>query len=669
VPPNRATDPGLADAVVVLAGTGRHRQESGLEAVPAIGRTLADLKRVLIARCEVARDNVTVVDPADPAALGDALEDAVQRASGPLVFYFAGHGLVSEDGRLHLATRRTVVGRDYTALPYDVVRRRLRDSRSPLRIVVLDCCFAGRAIDVLGPADEAAAVADIDGVVVLASAGREELALAPAGAAHTIFSGALIKLLTEGDPDGPELFTLDSVVRFLRAAMKRAGYPAPRYARTGQVGELTLTTNPLRQPTPAAPARPEPPAVTSRAGRWQVAVGLVGALGMVLAMLSGAGPGATGPDPLVIMARDGDVDHKLIALWNASHDQQVRVLGVPGGREDAYQRMVGLVQSGAQAVDVYQLDVTDTAEFAEEEHLIPLPGPPPDLEGFLQNPLRTCRYGGQLWALPFSTDAGLLYYRTDLVKKVPDSLDGISAETARVAAAPVAGRAGVEAGYVGQLGEGERRTVNALEAVWAAGGVGLTEDGRIDLRSAEARAGLSWLLRESRGPAMPVVLPGAMTADEGEATRAFVSGRTLFMRNWSVPGRDLGAHPVRVERLPGPSVLGGQNLVVARTSTRPLEARELIDFLTSSAVAGVMFERRSGVTARVEAYAARETHRLHPQAGTVRAAIEEARLRPVTPRYRLVSEVFGEFVRRLSTGHGPVTEAEVRRLEAALRVR
>jgi hypothetical protein len=53
----------------------------------------------------VARDNVTVVDPADPAALGDALEDAVQRASGPLVFYFAGHGLVSEDGRLHLATR------------------------------------------------------------------------------------------------------------------------------------------------------------------------------------------------------------------------------------------------------------------------------------------------------------------------------------------------------------------------------------------------------------------------------------------------------------------------------------------------------------------------------------------------------------------------------------
>ena len=592
MPLSSAPDLDLADAVVVLAGTGRHRPESGLAAVPAVRRTLAELKRVLVSRCRVAPANVVIVDPADPAALGDALEDAVQRAAGPLVFYFVGHGLVNEDGRLHLATRRTVVGRDYTALAYDSVRRRLRDSRSPLRIVILDCCFAGRAIDVLSPADDVAAVTDIDGVSVLASAGREELALAPADAEHTVFSGALLTLLTEGDPHGPELITLDSAVRYLRGAMRKSGYPAPRYARTGRVGELTVTTNPGWRPAPALPAAAVPDeasAPRARAGRRQVVVGLIGMLAMVLATLSAATL-AGAPAPLVVMARADDIDDRLVRLWNAGHEQQVNVLALSGGATDAHRQMIGHAVSRPGAVDIYQLDVTATAEFAENGYITELPGPPPGAGTFLVNPLQTCRYGGRLWALPFTTDAG-----------------------------PARSR------IAGRPGDSESSTVDAMEAVWAAGGDVVAADNRVDLQSPEARAGLRRLARA------PVV-------------------------------RD-------VTTLPGPRALAGQNLAVASTSTQPLAARELIDFLTSPEIAELTFARLSGAPAVAAVYSSHDIQAQYPYASALAESIGRARVRPITPHYRQFSRAFGEVVADAVKRDGKVTDAQVRELEAILRGR
>jgi Mg-chelatase subunit ChlD len=263
---------GLADAVVLLVGTGDHRRGSGLRPVPAVRTSIDDLRWALIARCGVDPGAIISIDPANPFEFGEAIADAVETAAGPLVFYFVGHGLVSRRGALHLATRETRVGRDHTALAYDTVREYLRDSGSPVRLVVLDCCFSGRAVDVLGSVDDPAPATDIDGVYVLTSAGRDELALAPEGARHTVFTGALITLLTEGDPAGKDRITLDSAVDYLERRMLAASYPRPRYTRTGRVGELFLTDNAARSPVPLpAPALVESAARRSRGG-WFAAL-------------------------------------------------------------------------------------------------------------------------------------------------------------------------------------------------------------------------------------------------------------------------------------------------------------------------------------------------------------------------------------------------------------
>jgi WD40 repeat protein len=258
---------GFTEARVLLLGTGAHASGSSLADLPAVAGTLADLKQVLVGRCGLPAAAVRVErDPATPVELGDAVAAEAGRAEGLLVVYYVGHGLVSSTGALHLATRvtrPTDLHLPHTALPYDTVREYLRQYRlgGPARslVVILDCCFSGRALDRLGdPADDVGGLTDISGAYVLTSAGRNELALAPPGARHTAFTGALLRLLTDGDPDGPAELTLHHAFRYLARTLQAAGLPRPRCAADDRAGELVLAPNSAYRPPPVAAASRSP---------------------------------------------------------------------------------------------------------------------------------------------------------------------------------------------------------------------------------------------------------------------------------------------------------------------------------------------------------------------------------------------------------------------------
>jgi WD40 repeat protein len=242
----------LAGASALLVGTGTHTAASALPDVPAIGRTLTDLREVLVERCGLDRAAVQLhLDPATPVDMGEAVAAAAERAGDRLLLlYFVGHGLVSTSGQLYLATQGTDRRPNrvsHTALSYAIIREYLLETAGP-RVVLLDCCFSGRAVDTLGDFnDDVASLAEITGGFVLTSAGRDELALAPAGALHTAFSGALLRLLRDGDPDGQPDFTLDDVHRYLARTLPAAGLPRPQCRSTGRVGDLVVASNPAFQ--------------------------------------------------------------------------------------------------------------------------------------------------------------------------------------------------------------------------------------------------------------------------------------------------------------------------------------------------------------------------------------------------------------------------------------
>ncbi|MET8865800.1 hypothetical protein ABZW11_22925 [Nonomuraea sp. NPDC004580] len=257
-----------AGARVLLAGTGTHRPASRLPQAPAVAATLTDVARCLVERAHLAPDRLDVLlDPPTPGELGEALERAAREATSVLMFHFVGHALFGPGDELYLATGATIDlfegTAGYQALPYALVRRILAGSRAELAVVVLDCCFSGGGRPVAAKAmDQPLAW---PGAYVLASSSRDPNSWALPGVRHTALSGGLLRLLHEGDPEGPAAFTLDHVHHRLARSLPAAGFPRP-LREAGELRELApLAANPahaaprVRQRPVGAPGDPDSP--------------------------------------------------------------------------------------------------------------------------------------------------------------------------------------------------------------------------------------------------------------------------------------------------------------------------------------------------------------------------------------------------------------------------
>ncbi|MCA1696585.1 MAG: hypothetical protein LC749_18715, partial [Actinobacteria bacterium] len=134
---------------ILLVGTGRHTAGSELPDLPSVSATVTDLATTMVERCGAQSDQVrTLLDPASPLVVGRALTEAAAEAEDVLLVCYVGHGLLDAPGELYLATQATDHLRDglgFTALPYATLHVELVKCRARSVIVVLDCCFSGRA--------------------------------------------------------------------------------------------------------------------------------------------------------------------------------------------------------------------------------------------------------------------------------------------------------------------------------------------------------------------------------------------------------------------------------------------------------------------------------------------------------------------------------------------
>jgi multiple sugar transport system substrate-binding protein len=403
-----------------------------------------------------------------------------------------------------------------------------------------------------------------------------------------------------------------------------------------------------------------------------------------------------GGDTLVVLSGLDDSPNgqrdRLIQTWNRLHpDTPAKIVETSLTADEALADMRRSAQSKAPDVDVYNLDVIWMAEFAENGWIRALDDV--DTAGFLAKPLDTCRYAGKLWALPFNTDAGLLYFRrdqleahgipperADLVENPPRSWDTI----ARLIDTAYAGtrKAGdpLAAGYTGQFDDYEGLTVNAMEAIWAGEGEVVDADGDVRLGDDAAQAALRELgeaFRNSR-----TILAGTAAFQEPESRDAFGDQKVLFMRNWplayrqltapadetaeQVTGRAAANTDISVTRLPGPSALGGQNLAVASKSRHPEAAQRLVEFLTSEASQQILFQDGGFAATRQRIYEDPYIRRDYGYAATLLQSVKDAKLRPVTPYYGRFSATFRSIVlEALRTGND-VSANDVRRLQDSL---
>ena len=246
------TDPGVR---VLLVGTGTHDQGSLLPDVEAASPSVAGLGQCLVETCKLPENHLQILsDPVDPLMFDAALANTAQSASSLLFLYYIGHGVVGSDAQLYLATKSTMdllsgPAPHYQALPYRRVRDVLANSHAKSVIVILDCCFSERAsTSLITGTDDIYAIIGVHDSYLLTSAAREEHALAPPGEQYTSFTGALIDLLSNGDPGGPPKLTLERAYRYLARSLPKEYRPEPRRTASGNAGDLILTVNTAYQP-------------------------------------------------------------------------------------------------------------------------------------------------------------------------------------------------------------------------------------------------------------------------------------------------------------------------------------------------------------------------------------------------------------------------------------
>lgn len=331
--------------------------------------------------------------------------------------------------------------------------------------------------------------------------------------------------------------------------------------------------------------------------------GLIASLLLALALWVPAwgpsGQAAAQPVRLSISCGALGVELKLcteaVEEWMRRTGHEVTIVTTPNSSTDRLALYLQMLASGADDIDVLQIDVVWAGILAS--HLIDLrphvgDAPEAHFTALIENDT----VDGRLVAMPWWADVGVLYYRADLLEKhgfTPPRTWQEMTEIAR--AVQTAERAAGNRGMWGFVFQGkayEGLTCNALEWIDSFGGGTIVDDaGEITINNPRAIGALS-LAGSWVGDIAP---PGVLNYDEEAARGVFQTGNAVFMRNWPyawtlAQGED---SPVRgkVGVMPLPSggpggkasgTLGGWHLAVSRYSRHPDVAADLIAFLTSA---------------------------------------------------------------------------------------
>ena len=323
------------------------------------------------------------------------------------------------------------------------------------------------------------------------------------------------------------------------------------------------------------------------------------------------------------------------AFNKANPNANVKILELPEDAGEQRRLQIQRLQAESAECDVLGTDVIWTAEYAAQGWLLDVSDfISQNGDRFIKSTVDTTEYEGKNYAVPFNSNAGFIYYRSDEVDQAPKDWETLYQEAQK----------GNGVVYQGFRYEG--LTVNFLELVYSAGGTVLSEDGKeATADSQEVKDALTFMADGIKDGAAPKAVT---TYKEEESRRAFESGNATFMRNWPYAyalGKDSKiADQFEITTFPGyagnegAGVLGGYNLAISAYSKNPEGALAFTEFATDPAQQKLMATEASLPPTVTEVYDDPAVKKAMPFAEELRTAIEQAQPRPVSPVYPQISE-------------------------------
>ncbi|WP_439114896.1 ABC transporter substrate-binding protein [Hydrogenophaga sp.] len=289
---------------------------------------------------------------------------------------------------------------------------------------------------------------------------------------------------------------------------------------------------------------------------------------------------------------------------------------------------------------------------------------------------------GKLLAMPWFTDAGLLFYRKDLVEKygakAPTTWDELAATAKKIQDGERAAGNRDFQGFVFQAKAYEGLTCDAVEWIHSFGGGNIVNDkGEVTVNNPNAVAALktaaSWI-----GTIAP---QGVLNYAEEEARGVFQNGNAAFMRNWPYAW-SLGnakdskiSGKIGVSALPkggangqNAATLGGWQLAVSKYSKNQAAAADLVMYMTSPDVQKMRAIKGSYNPTIAALYQDKDVLAANPFFGSLYSVFTSAVPRPATAtgaKYPEVSSAFWNATHDVLSGKS-TAEDSLKRLEGRL---
>jgi multiple sugar transport system substrate-binding protein len=368
-----------------------------------------------------------------------------------------------------------------------------------------------------------------------------------------------------------------------------------------------------------------------------------------LALLGCASETPDGPTTVTVsgsvLGAEGEILRRQLERFDREHqDIRVEMQPTPDAADLRHQLYVQWLNARATDPDILQVDAIWTPEFAAAGWILPLDRFTPDTAAFFPVTIEANRWQGELFALPWFVDVGMLYWRTDLFPKPPRTWDELDREVRKVVA-----DGSPRYGLVWQGARYEGLVTVFLEYLGGFGGR-ILDAGRVTVHEPAGVRALTTMRDQIRSGVVPARV---LTWHEEEPRFAFQNGEAALMRNWPyavAPMHDTARSRVAgrfaVAPMPaGPggrhtAAFGGAQLAINGFSPEAEAAWQVIDYLTRPEQ---MLERAQVVgqfparTAVFDDPALAEALPIQP--ARAREIVEAAVPRPVTPVYTQLSEI------------------------------
>ncbi|MBX2974772.1 MAG: extracellular solute-binding protein [Ignavibacteriaceae bacterium] len=353
---------------------------------------------------------------------------------------------------------------------------------------------------------------------------------------------------------------------------------------------------------------------------------------------------------------------KVIALFNKKYEGhiQVEAINLPFDKFSTNERkelLARFLRTKSDRIDVFAVDQIWVPRFAKWAIPVDSYLRQTTKKDFLIYAEKSCTYNDTLVAIPFYIDVALMYYRKDLIEKLPNAKEIKNSltksitwdEFIKLCKNPIFEN---NPKFVFQ-GDDYEGLICIFKEILSGLNGSLFSDQEINLNSTEVKKAVEFLIDLIY--TYKISPEDVIRFKETQSYNFFVENDAIFLRGWPGMNRDIKDNPKLkniVEPIPLPhfpeskanSVFGGWNLMVSKYSSRVQESFMFVNFLLTDEVQKLMYEEGTYLPINKSIYEDTLYTQKQPELLFYKKLLENGIHRPFLKNYTNVSDVLSFYI-------------------------